>query len=198
MQIYLIILSLFMLAEFGAAYRDKYAFAWQVRTLPVVPEKFLTFWGHAGMHSDFWVVNPVVAHILAKHAASWSLSNFSIIFAAAAFAGALVLIAILQDSLKVASAHAHKGLLRLAGAIHYLSYTITMSVAVAFYLLTDRANVDTREVVIITIALMTHWAISVLHPPKAVHGSIHLPAKIIAGAGWIVLIGFAVRLLRLV
>ena len=193
--LYLGLLELYVLGELLAAYLDGYAFDWQVRRLPSVPKKYLAFWGHAGMHGDFWLIGPTAAYILSVHATSWPLFDFALIFAGAAFAGAILLVPLLQDSRTVPSALARDGYLPLAGAMHYLYYTVGTALMVAYYLLTPRADVAVVEVVVITMTLIVHWGLGVLQPPKKVHGKIHLPAKILTVIGGIALIGLAGRLL---
>ena len=177
----------YVLAELCMAYRDGYAFGWQVKMLPIVPSKFLTFWGHGGMWGDFLIIAPVVAYLLATHATSWPLWAFAIIFFAAAVSGAVLLVPLLEDSKQVASALARDGLLPLAGAMHYLFYTVALSVVAAYYFLTPRKDVSATEIAIVTVAVMVHWALGVLQPPYAVHGYIHLPA-------WLMTVGVCIAL----
>jgi hypothetical protein len=193
---YLTLASLFVFAEFGLAYQDGYAFAWQVRKLTDAPNKFLDFFRHGGMWGDFFIVNPILAHLLSEHAHFWSLHALATILTVTAFLGALLLIPVLKDSLLVPSAFARNQLLTIVGAMHLLYFVVGTSVSLMFYLFTPSDEVKKIEVIIVTICLMLHWGLGVLQPPWIVHRSIHLPAKVITAAGWAFLLILAGRRLH--
>jgi hypothetical protein len=195
---YLCLASLFVLAEFGLAYWDGFAFAWQVRALPIAPAKFLDFWRHAGMWGDFFIINPILAYLLDAHGKSWKLATFGVVFLSVALVGALLLIPLLKDSRTIPSAFTRDGLLTLVGGMHYVYFTVATTVVAMLYVFTPRQEINDQEVIVITLCLIVHWGLGVLQPPYAAHGDIHLPAQIFTGLGWLTLLGLAVRLLYLV
>ena len=192
---YFTLCSTFVLAEFGLAYLDGFAFGWQVRAQAIVPAKFLDFWRHAGMWGDFFIVNPILAYLLETHGKSWSLIAFCTVFTTTALVGALLLFPLLQDSRTTPSAFARDGLLTLVGAMHYIYFTFSTALVVMFYLFTPKERITKLEAICITTCLIVHWSLGVLQPPYVVHGEIHLPAKIITGVGWVALLGLTIRLM---
>jgi hypothetical protein len=195
---FLCLAGLFVLAELGFAYRDGYAFAWQVCAQTTVPARFLVFWKHAGMWGDFFIINPIIAYVLEFHSRSWELLALGAVFTVVALVGVLLLIPLLEDSRTTPSAFSRDGSLTVVGTMHYLYFTISTTVVTMFYLFTPWAEITELEMILITLCLIVHCGLGVLHPPYVVHGEIHLPARVLTGLGWILLIGFAVRLLHFV
>ncbi len=195
--LYLAILEAWILAELGAAYVDKYAFKFQILTLRPVPDTFLAFWDNWAMRSCFIIVSPILAYMLTMHAKSWSLEGFAVIFLIAAIALILARLPLLEDSLKTPSALFRNGLSPIAGVMEYLYQVVSYSVIGSYYFLTPRGQATPREVIAITVLLMLHSAIMMMHPPYAVHGSVHTPAKVFTAIYWIVLPLFALYLIFL-
>lgn len=191
--IYLVLFEVFMWYEFAAAYRDKYAFDWQVTARPKVPAKYLTFEGHWGMWGDIFIMSPLAAYLLAAHASSWSLPWFALIFLASSLSGALLSLPLMDDSKKVPSALMRDGYFPLAGAMHYLYYAVALAICASYYFLTPRAELSSKEVFIVSALIMIHWAAGVLQPPYKVHSRIHWPAWTATGG-----VGVAVLVLALV
>ncbi|OGG52360.1 hypothetical protein A3H16_01175 [Candidatus Kaiserbacteria bacterium RIFCSPLOWO2_12_FULL_53_8] len=186
--LYLACLTVYVLTTSVGAYKEGYAFAYQVLELSDPPQKFLTFWGNAANWSDLFIVNVVLAYVLSTHTRSWSLKRFVPIFTVVAIVGIFgYLEPLLKDSLTTPSAFFREGRASIAGVTHQIYWTVGVSISLSYYLLTPRKGVATREVVTITALLMVHHAISVMHPPYAVHGSVHWPAIWATTAGWIVL-----------
>jgi hypothetical protein len=196
MLAYLLLASFFVLTEFGAAYWDGYAFAWQVRATTKHPAKYLDFWRHGGMWGDFFLINPIVAHILHAHSYTWSLIIFAVVLTTAAFAGIFLQIPILHDSQSTPSAFARDGRLTMVGGMHYLYFAVSITIICMFYLFTQNSNITNAEIVIVTICLILHLALGVLQPAWVVHGFIHLPGKLIAGGGSLLLVLFAIRIMQ--
>lgn len=186
---YLAILSIWLLAELGVAYFEKYGFKFQVLEQTPVPRTYLTFWGNLAMWGCFIIVNPILAYVLGTHAKSWSLESFAIIFVVAGIVCTLARIPLLQDSLTTPSALFKDGLSPLAGVMEYLYQVVAYSIIGAYYIFHSRGQGTAWkwEMGIITVLLMIHWGIAVMHPPYAVRGAVHLPAKVMAAGGCILL-----------
>jgi hypothetical protein len=197
MLLYLLLGGIFVLAQFGCAYLDRFAFGWQVRSRAHPPAKFLTFWQYAGMWGDFFIVNPVVAYVLDVYGRSWSGPVLSSVFTVIALAGAVLIVRLPAESHNMPSAFARDGFVTPAGAVHYIYFTVAMTVVFMFYLFTPAAGASMWEVITITILLIVHWGLSVLQPLYMVFGKIHVEARIATGIGWIVLCGLAARLIYL-
>jgi hypothetical protein len=195
---YLVLLEAFMCVEYRAAYRDGYARKEQVLMLPNVPTKYLTFEGHGGMWGDMIVMPPIVAYLLATHAASWPLLGFAAIFLVSALSGAWLALPLMDDSKKVPSALMRDGYFPLAGAMHYLFYAVALAICAAYYLLTPQAALSATEMVIVSVLIMAHWAAGVLQPPLAVHGRIHWVAWTATGSVWLAIIILVVVRLTLI
>jgi hypothetical protein len=195
MLLYLVLGSVFVLAQFACAYLDGFAFGWQVRSQAHPPAKFLTFWQYGGMWGDFFIVNPVVAYVLDVYGRSWSGPVLSSVFTIIMLAGAFLMVRLLPQSHNMPSPFARDGFVTSAGAVHYIYFTIAMTVVFMFYLFTPAAGVNTWEVITVTILLILHWGLAVLQPLYTVFGKIHVEAKIGTGIGWIVLGGLAARLI---
>jgi hypothetical protein len=197
MLLYLLLGSTFVLAQFVCAYRDGFAFEWQVRAQAHPPAKFMTFGQYGGMWGDFFIVNPVAAYILDVYGRSWSGPVLSSVFTIIMLAGAFLIVRLLPQSHNMPSPFARDGFVTSAGAVHYIYFTVGMTVVFMFYLFTPAAGASATEVVTITILLIVHWGLSVLQPLYVVFGNNHVEAKIGTGIGWIVLCVLAARLIYL-
>ena len=192
---YIVILCLFILAEFAFAYWDGFAFPWQVRASPAAPEVFLDFWRHGGMWGDFFIINPLLAYLLSAHSKSWNLGTIAIVFTIMALTGALLFIPLLEDSRTTPSAFSRDGLLTVVGAMHYVYFIISTTIITMFYLFTPVQSIKRGEGIVITVCVLAHWALGVLEPAWVVHGTIHIAAKLFTGIGSTLLLGLAARLL---
>jgi hypothetical protein len=195
MLCYLVLSCLFVLAEFAFAYWDGYAFPWQVRASAPHPAVFLDFSRHAGMWSDFLIINPILSYLLYTHGKSWDLGEVAIVFTVTALAGTISLIPLLEDSRTTPSAFSRDGLLTVVGAMHHVYFIVGTTAIIMFYIFTPVRLIKSGEAIIITICVLVHWALGVLQPAWVVRGSVHLAGKLLTGIGWAFLIGLAAYLL---
>ncbi|OGG50110.1 hypothetical protein A2763_01035 [Candidatus Kaiserbacteria bacterium RIFCSPHIGHO2_01_FULL_54_36] len=195
--LYICLFGAYVLVIFATAFFEKWGFKWQVLAQPDAPKKFLDLWRNLSFWGDLLIVNQVMAIVLARHAKSWSLEAFITIFVVIAIVGIGYLWPLLQDSLQHKSAWFRDGMSPLSGTLHQIYWTCGMSVCLSYFILTPRDEIRWWEVVLITIALMIHWVASTVQPPYVVHGEVHLPAKIGAAAGVIMIPLLALYLLVL-
>lgn len=195
--LYLLIFAAWLLAALGAASAEKYGFKSQILALKEVPNTYLAFWDNLAMWGCFFIVNPILARVLSEHAKSWSLEGYVLIFAIAAVFCIAMRIPLLIDSIKTPSALFIGGRSSLAGVMEYLYQVVAYSIIGGYYFLTPRGqgNAWKWEMAIITVLLMIHWGIAVMHPPYKVHGVVHLPAKVAGVGGWILLASLAMYLI---
>ncbi len=197
--LYFAIFEAWILLALLAACFENYGFKSQVLELPKVPEKFLAFWDNWAMWGCFLIVSPILAYVLSTHAKSWSLENFALVFGGASVLCAVARLPLLADSLTTPSALFREGLTPLAGLMEYLYQVVAYSVIGAYYIFHPRGQGTAWkwEMGIITVLLMIHWGIAMMHPPYKVHGAVHQPAKVTAVAGWILLASLATYLIFL-
>ncbi len=189
MNIWFLLSLAAMVAAFGLACRNGFAFGSQVQQQPHPPRTYLTFMDNVTNWFAVGVANPLAARLIEWHADSWPKFGVVIVAVFVFALGVLMIIPLLQDSKTTPSAYFQNGRLTFAGVIYQLLvWPYQVSVFVTFYALTPAADVTKPEVFTVTLFLLLTWGVSTLQPPIKVHGKTNGMAWAGAIAGWIAIV----------
>ena len=177
--LYLILFEVPIIAAGWRAYSEGWLWPWQAAQHVQTGEKFFSYAGHGGVWGLFIFGAPITAHVVEAYGVQWNGAMVIAVFMAVNIFGLGLLYGWVADPVK--SSMARDGMLPIPGALNYLSMTVTITIAVMYYLGT--AKVDKEEIWLITGMLAVSTALGMLQPPYAVHGSIHGQAWLVTGAG---------------
>ncbi|MDB5187825.1 MAG: hypothetical protein JWO50_345 [Candidatus Kaiserbacteria bacterium] len=173
------------IGQINPAEKDGWLFDSQARHLSEIKDgKFFTLERHAGIWSDFLLLNPTFSYVVSMHPEIGSAQLFVIVLLITTMATFFIVRIWIADP--VPSAYTRDGKPTLPAMGHALYMPPVLSVFVMYYLSAEPKN--KLEVTIITFVLMVHWAIGLCQPPLVVHGTIHTQAKILSLAGIIVFV----------
>lgn len=180
-------LSFWVIAEGFAAWLDQWLTYGQMRAQGI--EQGIFFLGHPGMWMDFFVLNPLLATMVARCANQWTWRQVVFIILLALFLSAGMHYQYAQDPFP--TAFGHHGL-PATGWMHFVYMTVAFTIIALFYTCTRHS--PRAFVVIASVVLLVHVIIGVYVPLK-IWTPIWFPQRGVLNALTLVPIGMSALLI---